>query len=134
MADTFPTATTLQPRSPQKNGQSQYDGHVDNHKQKQKKVKTSHDSSKELNGIKTTTDNQLFVKSAKDKQHDRKSRSGRKGAPKKGRFHRKCGDILMLTYFVIHIATFCHIVIESKGDLATFTCLVIAQFDANFSL
>ncbi|XP_028412891.1 programmed cell death protein 4-like [Dendronephthya gigantea] len=84
MADTFPTATTLQPRSPQKNGQSQTDGHVDNHKQKQKKVKTSHDNSKELNGIKTTTDNQLFVKSAKDKQHDRKSRSGRKGEPKKG--------------------------------------------------
>ncbi|CAB3980331.1 programmed cell death 4-like [Paramuricea clavata] len=82
MADTFPTATTLQPKSPQKNGQSHPEGLVDNHKQKQKKVKTSHDSSKELNGVKT--DNQLFIKSAKDKQHDRKSRSGRKGAPKKG--------------------------------------------------
>ena len=84
MADTFPTATTLQPKSPQKNGQSHHEALVDNHKQKQKKVKTSHDSSRELNGVKT--DNQLFIKSAKDKQHDRKSRSGRKGAPKKGAF------------------------------------------------
>ena len=82
MADTFPTATTLQPKSPQKNGPSHHEALVDNHKQKQKKVKTSHDSSKELNGVKS--DNQLFIKSAKDKQHDRKSRSGRKGAPKKG--------------------------------------------------
>lgn len=91
MADIFPTATTLQPKAPSKNGHSEkippIDGLVEKHKQKQKKVKTSHENSKEINGIKQVSDNQLFVKSSKDKQHDRKSRSGRKGAPKKGKCH-----------------------------------------------
>lgn len=95
MADTFPTATTLQPKSPPKNGQSQHEGLVDNHKQKQKKAKTSHDSGKEVNGVKV--ENKLFIKSPKDKQHDRKSRSGRQGKPKKGNIpHLYCYCIILI--------------------------------------
>ena len=83
MADTVPTATTLQPKSPSKKVLHN-DGFVENYKQKQKKAKTFHENAKELNGVKQVADNELFIKSAKDKQHDRKSRTGRQGSPKKG--------------------------------------------------
>lgn len=86
MEKTIPTATTLQPKSPEKNGPSRHEDIAGNHKQKQKRVKTSHDNHKGVNGVKT--DNQLFFKTAKDKQHDRKSRTGRKGAAKKGWFRK----------------------------------------------
>lgn len=91
MADTVPTATTLQPKSPSKNGHSEQlsdNDELQNDRQRQKKVKTSHDSVKvelnALNGVNQVPENQLFIKSAKDKQHDRKSRTGRNGSPKKG--------------------------------------------------
>ena len=101
MAETLPTASTLHAESPSKNGhpepdEEQMDKVVESHKHRQKKVKTSHNSVSEANGPKGV-ENQLFVKASKDKHHDRKSRSGRKGTEKKGKSH----------YFVLNLWNFC---------------------------
>lgn len=83
-ATTFPTASTKKMRVRSKSTSAVDDINEVPPKNEKKVVEAVHASLK--NGINGAQNGEeaLFVKAAKDKHHDRKSRSGRRGLPKKG--------------------------------------------------
>lgn len=83
-ATTFPTASTKKMRVRSKSTSAVDDVNEVPPKNEKQVVEAVHASLKNgINGAQNGEES-LFVKAAKDKHHDRKSRSGRRGLPKKG--------------------------------------------------
>ena len=83
-ATTFPTASTKKMRVRSKSTSAVDDVNEVPPKNENKVVEAVHASlNNGINGAQNGEES-LFVKAAKDKHHDRKSRSGRRGLPKKG--------------------------------------------------
>ena len=83
-ATTFPTASTKKMRVRSKSTSAVEDVKELPPKNEKRVVEAVHKSLKNgINGAQNG-DESLFVKATKDKHHDRKSRSGRRGLPKKG--------------------------------------------------
>lgn len=83
-ATTFPTASTKKMRVRSKSTSAVEDVKEVPPKNEKRVVDGVHTSLKNgINGAQNGEES-LFVKAAKDKHHDRKSRSGRRGLPKKG--------------------------------------------------
>ena len=87
-ATTFPTASTKKMRVRSKSTSAVEDTQEETSLTDEKKAVDGVKTTFHVNGMNDTRNGQesLFVKTPKDKHHDRKSRSGRRGLPKKGEF------------------------------------------------
>ena len=130
-AVTVPTASTKKMRVRSKSTSAVEDvkeeAPTKNEKQVVDDVKTTFKNG--INGIQNGAES-LFVKGPKDKHHDRKSRSGRRGLPKKGKLQsrsfplRKVFNITLILNYAVFWKYSIVVLLRYISDLHTSFCFL----------